>query len=86
MPATDLPPYGTPGWKRRGRDEHGMGARASDELEPYRYRLAQRELPGRRGPERRSAYEPAAFARLQDGKRRYDPTNFFRLNQNIAPE
>src|SRR3954452_19183202 len=33
----------------------------------------------------RAAYPPATFARLVDVKRRYDPTNMFRLNQNISP-
>jgi hypothetical protein len=31
------------------------------------------------------AYPPATYARLAALKRRYDPTNFFRLNQNIVP-
>jgi FAD/FMN-containing dehydrogenase len=34
----------------------------------------------------RSAYEAETFARLQGLKARYDPTNFFRLNQNISPD
>ena len=33
----------------------------------------------------RSAYEAEAFARLQSLKAKYDPTNFFHLNQNIKP-
>jgi FAD/FMN-containing dehydrogenase len=33
----------------------------------------------------RSAYESETFTRLQVLKQRYDPTNFFRLNQNIKP-
>jgi FAD/FMN-containing dehydrogenase len=33
----------------------------------------------------RSAYETETFSRLQNLKSRYDPTNFFRLNQNIKP-
>jgi FAD/FMN-containing dehydrogenase len=33
----------------------------------------------------RASYPPATFARLVDVKRRYDPTNMFRLNQNISP-
>jgi FAD/FMN-containing dehydrogenase len=32
----------------------------------------------------RSAYGPA-FARLRELKRRYDPGNLFRMNQNVAP-
>jgi FAD/FMN-containing dehydrogenase len=30
-------------------------------------------------------YPDATWARLRDIKRRYDPTNLFRLNQNIPP-
>ena len=45
--------------------------------------LGQEEDEGR---ERiRAAYEPAVYSRLADLKRRYDPDNLFRMNQNIAP-
>lgn len=33
----------------------------------------------------RAAYEPQTFERLRALKREWDPTNFFRLNQNIPP-
>jgi FAD/FMN-containing dehydrogenase len=33
----------------------------------------------------RHAYASATYERLVELKRTYDPTNFFRLNQNIAP-
>ena len=39
------------------------------------------------GPDRvRAAYPGATWDRLVEIKRRYDPTNLFRLNQNIPPE
>ena len=31
------------------------------------------------------AYPPATYARLAALKNRYDPTNFFHMNQNIKP-
>lgn len=41
---------------------------------------------GEEGEERvRAAYRPEIYQRLADLKNRYDPTNFFRLNQNIKP-
>jgi hypothetical protein len=34
----------------------------------------------------RNAFGPATYARLQTIKRKYDPRNLFRMNQNILPE
>jgi FAD/FMN-containing dehydrogenase len=41
----------------------------------------------REGADRvRDAYPPATFARLVEIKRKYDPANLFRFNQNIPPQ
>ena len=32
-----------------------------------------------------TAYDPETYDRLAALKERYDPTNLFRLNQNVAP-
>jgi FAD/FMN-containing dehydrogenase len=41
---------------------------------------------GDEGPERvRQAYPSSTWDRLVEIKRRYDPTNLFRLNQNVTP-
>jgi FAD/FMN-containing dehydrogenase len=54
-------------------------------VEPYA-RGAYVNFMGEEGADRvRAAYEPDAFARLQALKAEYDPTNFFRLNQNVPP-
>jgi len=33
----------------------------------------------------RAAYGEGKYERLKQVKRKFDPTNFFRMNQNIAP-
>jgi FAD/FMN-containing dehydrogenase len=41
---------------------------------------------GLEGPARvRAAYPPPTWQRLADVKQRYDPSNLFRMNQNITP-
>jgi hypothetical protein len=41
---------------------------------------------GEEGEDRvRAAYGTTKYGRLRARKRKYDPTNFFRMNQNIVP-
>ena len=57
----------------------------SQALEPHSMGVYVNFL-GDEGEERaRAAYGPEKYARLVDLKDRYDPTNFFRVNQNIKP-
>jgi FAD/FMN-containing dehydrogenase len=54
-------------------------------LEPYQTGVYVNFL-GDEGQDRvRESYGVEKYARLQELKRRYDPDNFFRINQNIAP-
>ena len=54
-------------------------------LEPYHQGVYVNFL-GDEGQDRvRESYGAEKYARLQELKRRYDPDNFFRINQNIPP-
>src|SRR5262249_60017800 len=58
----------------------------ADAMEPHSTGRAYVNFMGDEGDARvRAGYEPEAFARLQALKGEYDPTNLFRLNQNIPP-
>jgi FAD/FMN-containing dehydrogenase len=52
-------------------------------LRPYMNGIYVNEM----GPDERihEAYSPSTLARLVQVKNEYDPTNFFRMNQNIKP-
>jgi FAD/FMN-containing dehydrogenase len=53
---------------------------------PHAIERAYVNFIGDEGTERiTSAYGPEKYARLAALKKRYDPTNLFRMNQNIAP-
>jgi Berberine and berberine like len=55
-------------------------------LEPWHQGVYVNFL-GDEGTERvRQSYGPKKYDRLQALKRKYDPDNFFRLNQNILPD
>ena len=66
------------------RDRHVHWARAFHEaLRPHMNGIYVNEM----GPEERvhEAYSATTYARLVEVKNAYDPANFFRMNQNIAP-
>jgi FAD/FMN-containing dehydrogenase len=74
-------------WPEQARsDEHVGWARAAfDALRPHLEDAVYVNNLGTEGPERvRSAYGPN-HARLAALKRTYDPSNVFRLNQNVPP-
>jgi Berberine and berberine like len=49
--------------------------------------FSQENFLGEEGTERiRAAYPGKTWDRLVAVKRRYDPTNLFRLNQNVSPD
>ena len=55
-------------------------------MKPYTTGRAYLNFIGEEGEDRvRAAFGPETYARLQALKERYDPTNLFRLNQNIKP-
>jgi FAD/FMN-containing dehydrogenase len=54
-------------------------------MQPFSAGVYVNEL-GNEGEDRvRAAYPPATYERLVALKNKYDPTNFFRMNQNIKP-
>ena len=71
----------------QGFEDSVAWARATTQaLEPVSRKGAYVNFMGDAGDDRlRSSYGDANYERLVALKRRYDPTNLFRLNQNIAP-
>ena len=58
-----------------------------DAMQPHARDRVYVNFLGDEGPERvRQAYGTEKYDRLVELKRNYDPTNFFRLNQNIPPK
>jgi FAD/FMN-containing dehydrogenase len=59
---------------------------ASDAIEPHGTGSRYVNFLADEGDEGvRSAYDDGTYRRLQNLKAQFDPTNFFHLNQNIAP-
>lgn len=57
-----------------------------DAMQPFLADAVYVNYLGNEGDDRvRSAYEPAAYARLSELKKKYDPANLFQMNQNIKP-
>ena len=62
-----------------------MGAQLWSALKPWHTTVYVNFL-GEEGEERiRAAYGEEKYNRLKALKRKYDPDNFFRINQNISP-
>jgi FAD/FMN-containing dehydrogenase len=75
-------------WLDPSEDEANIAwvRRASDAMEPYGTGARYVNFLADEGDAGvRSAYDAETFTRLQNLKARYDPTNFFHLNQNIKP-
>ena len=72
-------------WTEGEPDRHVQWARDfSNAVQPFSMGVYVNFL-GDEGDERaRAAYGPEKYRRLVDLKNKYDPTNFFRVNQNIA--
>jgi hypothetical protein len=68
-------------------DRHIAWARGFfDALQPHAGEQVYVNFLGDEGADRvRQAYGAGNYERLVELKRAYDPTNFFRLNQNIEP-
>jgi FAD/FMN-containing dehydrogenase len=75
-------------WTDPADDEAGVAWTRSlfDAVTPYATGGAYVNFLSDEGPERvQDAYPPSVWSRLVEVKRRYDPENVFRLNQNIPP-
>jgi FAD/FMN-containing dehydrogenase len=72
---------------REGFEEHAGWARATHQaMDPWSTGGGYVNFTSEPGQDKvRSAYPPDTYARLAAVKDRYDPTNLFRLNQNIRP-
>lgn len=77
------------GWTNPAEDQANVGwvRGCSEAIRPFTPGMVYVNELGDEGEERiRQAYPPKTYARLAALKHRYDSANFFRLNQNIAPQ
>ncbi|WP_369183680.1 BBE domain-containing protein [Streptomyces sp. Y1] len=74
-------------WEQGRSEPHIAWARRFwAELHPFSAGGVYVDFLGREGRERvLEAYGPATYERLTALKGRYDPDNFFRVNQNVPP-
>jgi Berberine and berberine like len=63
-----------------------VGARTVDRAAPHHQHVYVNFLMEEGEDRIREAYGAAKYDRLKVLKRKYDPNNFFRLNQNIPPD
>jgi FAD/FMN-containing dehydrogenase len=63
-----------------------MGARAVDRARAHHQNVYVNFLMEEGEDRIREAYGASKYDRLKALKRKYDPDNFFRLNQNIRPD
>lgn len=75
-------------WNEDEQDAAHVGwvRRAWDAMQPHTTGVPYLNFLGDEGPARvRAAYGPKSYERLVHLKRRFDPDNVFRINQNITP-
>jgi len=78
-----------PYWRQQGETERNMQWTQDffSAMQPYSMDTVYVNFLSNEGEKRvKAAYGPAKYARLVALKNKYDPTNFFRLNQNIKPD
>jgi hypothetical protein len=66
--------------------ERDWARRFWDALEPHHVGAYVNFLQDEGAHRVEEIYGPEKFTRLKELKRKYDPHNFFRLNQNISPD
>jgi hypothetical protein len=76
-------------WEDAGADDHNIGwvREFLNAIQPFSSGGFYVNYDADTAPDRvQAAYGPEKYRRLVELKRRYDPANLFRLNQNIQPD